>query len=102
MAELILGVATLTAPVLFRFAAAGIVAAVVLGSLLIGMGVTISDDVRASLGWHRLCDVLVVLATAVAAFGLAVAGQPAAALFFAGLALFESGLNVATRYVTGP
>lgn len=97
--ELALGLATLVSPVLLHFANAGIVTAVVLGALLVGLAVTISDDRRVSLGWHHLCDLVLVVATAVAAFGLAEAGQGSAALFFAALAVLLSGLNVATRYV---
>lgn len=97
--ELALGLATLVSPVLLRFAGSGIVAAVVLGSLIVGLAVTVSDDRRASLGWHHLCDLLLVVTTALVALGLAEAGQGSAALFFAGLAVLLSSLNVATRYV---
>jgi hypothetical protein len=98
--ELVFGLATLVSPFLLRFDSGGILAAVALGSLLIGLGVSIGDDVRSSLGSHHLCDLLLVLATGLVAFALAVAGQESAALFFAVLAVLESGLNVATRYVT--
>lgn len=98
--ELVLGVMTLVSPVLFRFAGGGIVTAVVLGSILIGMAVTISHERRSSLAWHHLCDLMLVIATAVAALGLALAGEASASLFFAALAVLESGLNMTTRYVT--
>ena len=53
----------------------------VVGSLLIGMAVTISPGRGSSLTWQAL------------------AGQASASLFFAVLAVLQSGLNVATRYV---
>jgi hypothetical protein len=97
--ELVLGMATLFSPALLGFGNAGIVVAVLLGSLLIGMAVTISADGGSWLGWHHLFDVMFVIAAALAALGLAVAGDASAAVVFAALALAQSGLNLATRYV---
>jgi hypothetical protein len=39
------------------------------------------------------------MATAIVALGLALAGEPYGALFFAALTVIRSGLNVTTRYV---
>lgn len=97
--ELVLGMATLFAPALLRFGNGGIVVAVLLGSLLVGMAVTISADRGSWLGWHHLFDVVFVVAAAVAALGLAIAGEASAALFLAALAIVQSGLNLTTRYV---
>lgn len=97
--EVVLGLAIFVAAALLRFSAGGFVAAVVVGSLFVGLGVTVSDDRGASLGWHRLCDLLLLIGTAVLAFALAVAGQGSAALAFSAVAVVQSGLNVATRYV---
>jgi hypothetical protein len=97
--ELVLGLATLTAPFLLSFGNVGIVVGVLCGSVLVGMAVSAGAGVRGSLGWHHLFDLVFVLATAVAALGLALAGEAPAGLFFAGLTVLHSGLNVATRYV---
>jgi hypothetical protein len=97
--ELVLGMATLFSPALLGFGSGGIVLAILLGSLLIGMAVTISADRGAWLGWHHLFDVVFVIAAAVAALGLAVAGEASAAVCFAVLAVTQSGLNLASRYV---
>jgi hypothetical protein len=97
--ELALGLATLVSPALFPFGTGGMLAAVVLGSILVGMGVTIGSDQRASPGWHHLLDLVSVIATAVVALGLALGGVAPAALFFAALTVIRSGLNVTTRYV---
>jgi len=96
--EVVLGMITLFSPALFSFGHGGVVAAILLGSLLIGMAVTVSADNGSSLGWHHLFDVTFVVATAIAAFCLAVAGEASAAVFLAALAIVQSGLNVSTRY----
>ena len=97
--ELMLGLLTLVSPVLLDFGDAGIVTAVVLGSLLTGLAVTIGADDRSSIAWHHLFDLVLVIAFALAAFGLAVAGEATAGLFFSALAVLQAGLNVTTRYV---
>jgi uncharacterized membrane protein HdeD (DUF308 family) len=97
--ELALGLVTLASPTLFDFANAGMVAAVVLGSVLTGMAVTLTGDHRPSLGWHHLFDLVIVIATAVAALALAVAGEASAGLYFSALAVLQAALNVTTRYV---
>jgi uncharacterized membrane protein HdeD (DUF308 family) len=96
--EFVLGMITLFSPALFGFGDAGIVVAILLGSLLMGMAVTVSADHGASLGWHHLFDLVFVIAAALVALALAVAGEAAPAVFFAGLAAAQSGLNVVTRY----
>jgi hypothetical protein len=97
--ELLLGLVTLVSPALLPFGNGGMVAAVLLGSLLVGMGVAIGGDQGAAPGWHHLLDLVSVMATAIVALGLALAGEPYGALFFAALTVIRSGLNVTTRYV---
>lgn len=97
--EFVLGLATLVSPALLHFRAAGIVAAVFLGSLLVGMGVTAGADERTAPAWHQLLDLVSVLASAFVALGLALAGEAPAALFFAAVTVLRSGVNVTTRYV---
>jgi hypothetical protein len=97
--ELVLGLATLVSPALLGFGHAGLLLAVVLGSLLIGMAVSVGADHRSSPTWHHLFDLAFVISAAVAALGLALAGDVHAALFFVALTVVQAGLNVATRYV---
>ena len=97
--EFVLGLATLVSPAVFGFGNGGIVVAVLLGSLLVGMAVTLSADPSQSLGWHHLFDIAFVLASALASLTLALAGEAAPAAFFAGLTAIQSGLNLTTRYV---
>jgi hypothetical protein len=97
--ELVLGLVTLVSPVLLHFADAGVIVAVVLGSLLVGMGVTVGGEQRSAPGWHQLLDMVSVIATALAALGLALAGEVSASLFFVALTVLRSGLSVTTRYV---
>jgi hypothetical protein len=99
--ELVLGLATLVSPALLRFGHAGLLVAVLLGAILIGMAVTVGADHRASPAWHQLFDLVFVIASAVAALLLALAGDAPAALFFVVLTVLQSSLNVATRYVAG-
>lgn len=97
--ELVLGLATLVSPALLGFGNGGIVVAILLGSLLTGMAVTISADRGSWLGWHHLFDTVFVIAAALASLGLAISGEASAAVFLAALAAVQSGLNLATRYV---
>ena len=97
--ELALGIATFAAAAILRFPAAGFVAAVVVGALFVGVGVNVSDERGASLGWHRLSDLVLLIGTASVAFALAVAGQDPPALTFAAVAVVHAAVNVATRYV---
>jgi hypothetical protein len=97
--ELALGLVTLISPALLGFGAGGIVSGVVLGSLLVGMGVTVGADQPAAPAWHQLLDLITVIATALAALALALAGDASAAFFFVALTVLCAGVNVTTRYV---
>jgi hypothetical protein len=97
--EFVLGLLTLFSPALFGFGDAGIVVAVALGSLLMGMGATFGSGRGATLGWHHLFDLAFVIASALAALALALAGEAAPAVYFASLTAVHACLNMATRYV---
>ncbi|HWF74536.1 MAG TPA: hypothetical protein VG186_14395 [Solirubrobacteraceae bacterium] len=97
--ELVLGLATLASPALLGFSHAGLLLAVLLGSLLVGMAVTAGADSRTSPAWHQLFDLTFVIATALTALGLALAGDSRAAWCFAVLTVLQTALNAATRYV---
>ena len=94
-----MGIATLFSPAILGFGTGGMLVAVVLGSLLIGMAVTISGDPGSSLGRHHLFDLAFAIAAALAALGLAIAGDAPPAAFLAAVAVIQTGLHLATRYV---
>src|SRR5438445_10853050 len=99
--ELVAGMSMMVAPALLPFGAAGLVTSAALGAVLTGMslGLTGSPDGREP-AWHRYFDSLFLLATGLAAFALAVAGDNAAALFLACVVGVEAVLNQTTRYAT--
>ncbi len=98
--ELLSGMAALAAPVAFGFGAAGIVVSVVLGGIMMGMGLTLQGRLGAASAWHGSFDSVFVIVTALAALGLAVAGERSAAVFLAVLVAVQASLNFTTRYVT--
>jgi hypothetical protein len=97
--ELMAGMVTMVAPALFSFGPAGIVTSVLLGALLMGMGLTLTGRVGSAVSWHGGFDSLFVLLAAVAALGLALGGDKAAAVFFAALVAVQALLGFTTRYV---
>jgi hypothetical protein len=99
MLELMAGMATLAAPTIFAFGAAGIVTCVLLGSLLVGMGLTLQGRLGSAVAWHGSFDSVFVLLAAVAALVLAIAGDKGPAVFFAALVGVQAALSFTTRYV---
>jgi len=97
--ELMAGMAALAAPVVFGFGAAGIVVSVVLGALLMGMGMSLQGRLGSAVSWHGSFDSALVILTAVAALGLAIAGDRGAAVFLAVLVAIQALLTFTTRYV---
>lgn len=97
--ELLAGMAALAAPVAFGFGAAGVVVSVVLGAIMMGMGLTLQGQRSAASAWHGGFDSVFVIVTAVAALGLAVAGERSAAVFLAALVAVQALLSFTTRYV---
>jgi hypothetical protein len=91
--------AMLVAPVVFGFGAAGLVVSVLLGAILMGMGMTLTGRFGQAVAWHTHFDSLFVLGAAIAALGLAVAGQKSAAVFLAVLVGIQAIVNFGTRYV---
>jgi hypothetical protein len=98
--ELAAGMAMLFAPAVFGFGPAGIVVSFALGSLLIGAALTLTTRRGPILSWHRDFDSLSLLATAVAALALALAGEGAAGIFLAALVAIQFGLHAGTRYTS--
>jgi hypothetical protein len=97
--ELMAGMVTVVAPAILGFGPAGIVISVLLGALLMGMGLTLTGRLGAGVSWHGSFDSLFVLLAAVAALGLAIGGDKAAAVFFAALVAVQAALGFTTRYV---
>ena len=97
--ELIAGMATLAAPVVFGFSAPGIVVSVVLGALLMGMGMSLQGRLGSAVAWHGSVDSALVVLTALGALGLAINGDRVAAAFLAVLVVVQALLNTTTRYV---
>jgi hypothetical protein len=91
--------AALAAPVIFGFGAAGIVVSVVLGALLMGMGMSLQGGHGPGVSWHGGFDSALLLLTAVASLGLAIAGERSAAAFLAVLVAIQALLSFTTRYV---
>jgi hypothetical protein len=98
MLEVMAGMVTLAAPAIFGFGAAGVVTCVLLGALLLGMGLTLQGRLGSALSWHGSFDSLFVLVAALAALGLAVAGDKGPAVFFAALVGVQALLSFTTRY----
>jgi predicted Kef-type K+ transport protein len=110
--EFACGLAMMLAPAVLGFGAAGFVVSASLGALLAGMGLSLHTPGRdpltstrraASVALHSRFDSLFVIAVALGALGLALAGDAGerrAAIFLAILAGIQAGLNLRTRYVT--
>jgi hypothetical protein len=98
--ELIAGMATLAAPAVLGFHAAGMIAAGVLGSLLMGMALKLTSPRGRSVSPHRIFDNLFGLLAGVTALLLAFSGDMRATIFFAALVAIHTGLSAVTRYVS--
>jgi hypothetical protein len=98
--ELLIGMVTMLAPALFGFGPAGIVVSFAFGGLLVGLSLTLTARRSALAAWHRDFDSVYLIAAALAALGLALAGDTAAAVFFVTVVALQAAVNVATRYTT--
>jgi hypothetical protein len=96
--ELLVGMVTVAAPIAFGFTAAAIVLCVVLGSVLMGMGMTLQAGRGPALEWHSSFDTVYLLLTALGALALALAGDRGAAAFLAVLVAVQAVLTFTTRY----
>jgi hypothetical protein len=98
--ELLAGIAMMVAPAVLSFSAAGLLVSVTLGAILTGTAVSLSSSQPASssVAAHSLFDTVFVLATALAALGLAAAGQTSAVLFLAAIVVVQAVLGFGTRY----
>ncbi|MGI8920931.1 MAG: hypothetical protein ACR2HD_04540 [Solirubrobacteraceae bacterium] len=98
--ELAAGFALMTVPFLFGFASAGVVIAVALGALMIGLALTTVSNGRDGLpiAAHASFDRLLVLALLGSAIALGLTADPRAALWLTLAALAELVLTLSTRY----
>ena len=97
--ELVTGMVMMLAPAFLGFSAARLIVSVALGASLMGRALTLTGRHGSALGWHRDFDMVFVVIAAGVALWLALAGQSRSALFIAVLAVIQSTLNLATRYV---
>jgi hypothetical protein len=97
--EFLIGMAMILAPIALGLDAAGIVVSAALGSVLMGTALTLTARTP-HVAWHNGFDTVFVIATALVALGLALAGDGPAAVFIAAVTAIQAALNSATRYVS--
>ena len=101
--EMFVGLATMAAPFLLGFSPAGAIVGVCIGALLVGLalGASAPEGVGrhpVSIGAHYAYDFGIAIGFVGAAAVVALAGDRAAAAFFAAAALAQLTLNLTTRY----
>ena len=97
--EMVGGVALMASPFVLGFSLAATVFAVVMGVLVVGLALASIDDGRPTrYGAHRDADLGIALGLAGGAVVVGLAGDTAAAVFFAAMALAGFLLNQLTRY----
>jgi hypothetical protein len=97
--EIALGLATLAAPFALGFGPAGIVAGVVIGTLLIGLALpAVTEDRNHSVVAHLAADRGLIAGLAGSALVLALGGEDLAATYFAAGGLLLLALSTVTRY----
>jgi hypothetical protein len=96
--ELLVGLGLMGAPFVLDLSSAAIVAGLATGSIVVGLALraAVEDDLDVSA--HYAFDVALVFGLLGGAFALALSGDPAAALVFAGAAVVALALNMTTRY----
>jgi hypothetical protein len=96
--ELLTGLVMMIAPAILSFGAAGLLISVTLGAILTGNAFALTSPRESSVVAHSGFDIAFVLATALAALGLAFAGQTHAVIFLAVIVVLQALLGVGTRY----
>ncbi len=102
--ELAAGLAVAIVPIALGFAPAGVVVAVSLGVIMVGLALAASAPRGASalpIRAHATYDRLLAAALLAFALGAAIAGNLQALVFFAVAGLGYAGLVAATRYTEG-
>jgi len=98
--ELLGGLALMVAPFLLGFSPAGLVAAVAIGALLVGLALSTADQDSRNLriAAHFAFDRGIAVGLLGAAVVLGLAGDVAAAAVFAAASFAQAALNLTTRY----
>lgn len=97
--EFLAGMAMMLAPVALRFGAGGLLVSATLGAILTGVGLSLNTPAPGhTQAWHRHFDSVFLILTALAALGMAIAGQARAAIFLAAVVGALATLTAATRY----
>jgi hypothetical protein len=107
--ETLLAPLLIVAPFVLGFEPGPMIAAVILGVLLMGTalatGASLGDGARAGgqrVSAHASLDLGLALAAVVSAVAFGLAGDAVAGLFFAAVALLQGALATTTRYTTVP
>jgi hypothetical protein len=96
--ELLAGLAMMLAPAILAFGVAGLLISVTLGAILTGNALELATRRPGTVSAHGQFDTVFVLATALAALVLALAGHSAAVIFLVVIVVLEAALGLGTRY----
>jgi hypothetical protein len=98
--ELLGGLTLMVAPFVLGFGAAGLVAAVAIGALTVGLALSTADQDSRSIhiAAHFAFDRGIAIGLLGAALVLGLAGDVTAAAVFAGASFLQAALNLTTRY----
>jgi hypothetical protein len=98
--ELAIGLATMVAPFLLGFGAAGTVIAIVVGALVVGLalGAAVAETETIDIAAHYAYDMGIALGFVGAGMALALSGDTPAAVWFLSASAAQLALNLTTRY----
>jgi hypothetical protein len=100
--EMLLGLAIMAAPFLLGLGPGAAIVGVVLGTLLVGLALSLTvDDGALSVGAHYAFDYGLVLGLLGAAIVVGIAGDRAGTAALAAAGLAQLALNLTTRYSCG-
>ena len=100
--ELAIGLATMVAPFLLGFGAAGTLIAIVVGALVVGLalGAAVAESGTIDIAAHYAYDLGLALGLVGAGIALALSGDTPAAVWFLSASAAQLALNLTTRYST--
>jgi hypothetical protein len=96
--EFLAGLVLILCPLALGFDPLGMIVSILLGVILTGSALGLTASRRPSPIVHRQFDSLFGVLAALAALGLALAGQPAAVILLTAVVVLQTGLSVVTRY----
>jgi hypothetical protein len=97
--EFLAGIVMMLAPLALLFSAPALIVSVVLGAILTGSALGLSTQRPLPVASHTHFDSAFAIVTALAALGLALAGQVAAVVLLSAVVLLQAALSFSTRYV---